>query len=526
MEVEVGQSPTVYANAAGLSRVFEAPAGMSIAGYRLSVAESFTYGSEAGIVGQAYVASSDQSAGNYAYRNLGAGFLGSRIVEHSASEPARWVEARASCDGEGGPCPAHTRIALLAISAAEVTLNDESSPQVSDVQGSLLAGGALHGQTEVSFTASEADGGPGIYSAWFVVDGQPQTPVLLDARDGSCADHGQTSNGTRSFLSPTPCEQTLSSSISLNTAAFGDGQHTLSVIVDDAAGNSAVVYSGTISTDNAPSVLAEPAISGSAQVGSTLTASAGRFAAVQGAGALSAITGQWLRCSDKTATHCAVIAGATSTTYSPVSADVGYYLIYQNTASDNDGATVSDSQPTLAVTEAANTVAGYGSQSNPLSSVAGGAGGGGAGGGAGGPGGSGLDGLTINLPGSSNGPLGSQTPWAIILKARPMTVRRGEKLVFTGRISTGLRPPAGNKIYLRARALKSKGRGHHKHTIYGSWVTFATTKANSRGEYKAEHKMKFGGSYTYQFIALAPQETGYRNTQGVSAVVTVHEKPR
>lgn len=40
--------------------------------------------------------------------------------------------------------------------------------------------------------------------------------------------------------------------LSINTAAVADGQHTLKVVVEDAAQNSSVVYVGTITTQNAP----------------------------------------------------------------------------------------------------------------------------------------------------------------------------------------------------------------------------------------------------------------------------------
>ncbi len=517
MEVEVGASPAGFPNYASVAERFAAPGEMSISHYKLVVPESYTYGSEAGIVGQAYVSASDESGGRYDYRNLGAGLWGPHTIERTPSDLVTSLEASASCDGEGGPCPAHTRIALLAVSAAELTLNDEATPEVTNVQGGLLSGGALHGETEVSFTASEPSG-PGIYSAWFVIDGQPQTPVLLDTRGGSCVDHGQTSNGTRSFLTPMPCERTLSSSVALNTASLSDGEHAVTVMVDDAAGNSAVVYSGTITTDNAPTVLAEPAISGSAQVGSTLTATRARFATVEGAGSLSAISGQWLRCSDAAGTHCAAIAGATGSTYSPASSDVGYYLLYADSAGDNDGTTISDSQPTVVVTEASNGVAGFGGQSNPISSGVGGSGGiGGSGGGAG-------SAVTVNVLPPAGGPLGSKTPWQVTLKSSRKRVHRGITLELSGAVPTRPLPGKGKLVYVRARRVlvKHPRRGPLEH-VFGPWLAFAVTRTGESGGFTVKHKFKFSGAYLYEFEAVAPAEAGYRNSEGISRPVAVEE---
>ncbi|MGH2832510.1 MAG: hypothetical protein ACRDK2_07010, partial [Solirubrobacteraceae bacterium] len=46
---------------------------------------------------------------------------------------------------------------------------------------------------------------------------------------------------------------------------------------------------------------------------------------------------------------CQAIAGATGSTYTPTAEDAHYTIVYQNTVSDNDGQTVSYSQPTLEI---------------------------------------------------------------------------------------------------------------------------------------------------------------------------------
>ncbi len=82
----------------------------------------------------------------------------------------------------------------------------------------------------------------------------------------------------------------------------------MAVSVQDAAGNSSSVWSGTILTRNAPQG-GTPAISGTAQVGLTLTAATGTWAPAPGSYAY-----QWWRC-DATGAACVAIAGATSSSY-------------------------------------------------------------------------------------------------------------------------------------------------------------------------------------------------------------------
>lgn len=429
----------------------------------------------------------------------------------------------AFCEPPSSTCPANDSNswywALAEMRWSDIQLANNATPDGTAFSGPVAnSTSALTGTENLTFNAKdEGTGAPGVYIVKATLDGQSVYDATPDSNSGSCQalpDHRFA--GIYEFSSPHPCKTSESVSIPIDTAAVKDGAHELVVSVIDAAGDESIVYTRQLSTDNAPVIEGEPSVSGSAKVGATLTGTPARFQAPEGAGALSAITGQWLRCTDAAGAHCTTIAGATSATYTPATADVGYYLLYASSASDHDGTTTTDSQPTVAVTEAAGEVAGYGSQSNP----AGGSGGAGAGGAS-----SAASGLTINLT-TTSGPLGSNSPWKITLKAQPSTVRRGEQIVLTGKISTNPRPAHGNKVYLRARAVETTGKGRHSHTIYGAWVTFAATQTNSHGEYKVKHKMRRGGSHTYQFIAVAPEESGYNNTAGVSAGVTIHEHPR
>src|SRR5437773_9520203 len=78
----------------------------------------------------------------------------------------------------------------------------------------------------------------------------------------------------------------------------------------------------------APTNQTLPTISGTAQQGQTLTASAGTWS-----GKSLSYSFQWLRC-DSTGAACGAIASATSSTYTPSSADVGHTLRITVTASN------------------------------------------------------------------------------------------------------------------------------------------------------------------------------------------------
>jgi hypothetical protein len=328
---ELGGRAGGYNNLESASWVFRAPWWANIAHYTIQVAASYTYPWHGSGEGQAFVDASDESDPQYDYRALSDGSIGSRTISVAPTAPVSWITVNASCDGEIGPCPGATLIAQINVSSAAILLDDSTTPTVSNLSGSLVSGSPARGTAEVSFDA--ADSGPGIYSGQLVIDGQPLTPVVLNANNGSCQNLGETADGTRAFAHPEPCAKSTSGSLTLDTTSLSDGAHTLKVIVDDASGNAVTAFNGSITTDNAPSIVTAPTISGLAQVGSTLTATDGTFSLPSGAGSLSATTGQWMHC-DAAGEKCSPIAGATSSTYTPVADDIHHTILYQDAASD------------------------------------------------------------------------------------------------------------------------------------------------------------------------------------------------
>jgi hypothetical protein len=157
----------------------------------------------------------------------------------------------AACGGTAGAtCPAYPGYAAEAdLYAADMTMYDDTDPSVSNVGGPLVGGGTLSGSEDITFDA--ADTGSGVYSATIVVDGTPVTTGVIDGNGGRCQTVGQSTDGLRDFLYQVPCKTALSADVALDTTKLTDGSHTVRVEVDDAAGNTATVWSGTITTHNA-----------------------------------------------------------------------------------------------------------------------------------------------------------------------------------------------------------------------------------------------------------------------------------
>jgi hypothetical protein len=291
----------------------------------------------------------------------------------------------AECGGESGQVcyqgSLYEAWALVEVGWADLALANSSSPAASNFEGTLLQPD-VSGTAELGFTTTDS-GGPGVYLVTAQVDGKNLYSGTPDTNGGRCVAVGTRGEAVM-FDYQQPCKQTETVDIPVNTASLPDGSNTLKVLVTDAANNTSTVYDTNITTENAPTVIAAPSVSGSAQVGSTLNGTPGVFQARTGLEPLSSVTSQWLRCSGS-GTGCAPIAGATSSTYTPVAGDKGYTIEYKNSVEDAAKHKQSAvSAPTVAVAEAPGSEASCAGDTGCQSS--GGNGGNGGSGGSGGPG--------------------------------------------------------------------------------------------------------------------------------------------
>lgn len=138
------------------------------------------------------------------------------------------------------------------------------------------------------------------------------------------------------------------------TAAASDVGHTLRVTVTatnaDGSSSSTSAPTAVVSSASAPSNTQPPTVSGTAQVGSTLTASNGAWN-----GSPTSYAYQWSRC-DQTGSSCAAVVGATASTYKLAQIDAGNTLRVTVTATNSAGSTASTSVPTAVVQSPPPTV--------------------------------------------------------------------------------------------------------------------------------------------------------------------------
>ena len=283
-------------------------------------------------------------------------FAGANALAYSGLD-ASAVEGVAACGGGqtcalggtvGGPvtCPELGGDACLAANhlyAMVVMLDDSSAPTASNVSGTLVSSGSLTGAADVSFDA--ADTGSGLYSASLDVDGVAVASSSFGSNGGRCVSLGDGDPGLLRFDWTVPCPLAGSGTLTFDTGAVADGSHAAAVTLTDAAGNSAVVWSGTVNTLNAPQG-GKPVVVGQAQVGRTLTVDVGSWSP-----APTAFAYRWLRC-NASGGSCVSIPGATGGSYTVSAADAYGQLAVAVTASDADGSTSATSAPSGVVVDA------------------------------------------------------------------------------------------------------------------------------------------------------------------------------
>jgi hypothetical protein len=146
--------------------------------------------------------------------------------------------------------------AQMNIKSATILLSNEAKPTGTGFTGTLLNDPAS-GTASLSFTARD-EHGPGIYRATVQIDGHAIWSGTPDLNEGECVAHG-TYEGALKFRNQQPCPQETDVHTEVQTSTLAEGQHQLKVEVEDAAGNKATAYTGTITIDNQPPAAAPPA---------------------------------------------------------------------------------------------------------------------------------------------------------------------------------------------------------------------------------------------------------------------------
>lgn len=214
---------------------------------------------------------------------------------------------------------------VIAVSAAIIgaVIGQPGSGRAADsgptsTAGPTISGTAQEGQ-ELSTTNGTWNGSPTSYTyAW----------SRCDASGSSCAAIGSATAATYK-------------------AVAGDVGHTLRVTVtaknSSGSGTATSAPSAVVSGTTAPTPTTAPSISGTASVGSTLTANKGTWSGNPTSTAVA-----WLRC-DANGNGCAAISGASNDAYTVTQADAGGTLRLSVTATNPKGSTTFVSKQTAAV---------------------------------------------------------------------------------------------------------------------------------------------------------------------------------
>ncbi len=135
----------------------------------------------------------------------------------------------------------------------------------------------------------------------------------------------------------------------LTTADVGNNVRVV-VTAQNKVGTGTAASSPTavVAEPQAPANSSPPVITGTPQVGQTLTVSTGNWS---GPGQIT-FTFQWFRC-DQNGGSCAAIPTATSKTYTTTSADVGHSLRARVTAKNDNGSTAATTVPTAVISATA-----------------------------------------------------------------------------------------------------------------------------------------------------------------------------
>jgi len=170
---------------------------------------------------------------------------GSNVLRRTAPTDTTELKLTVMCARAGG-CPevksqGQVTDSVWVFSSA-ITLSDNASPQFAGPpSGPLVAGGVLAGVEPVTIAAT--DKGSGVYQAMIEIDGRILLRQVLNGNGSLCQ---------APFVAAPPCQLSASGTIVFNTDELSDGTHSLTLLVSDAAGNTATWGPITIRTLNNP----------------------------------------------------------------------------------------------------------------------------------------------------------------------------------------------------------------------------------------------------------------------------------
>ena len=174
------------------------------------------------------------------------GAVGESLTPMTGSEPATYVLPSTtteitlanycSNDDAGAGCTFGAgENNILELYGSQLTLQDTTLPSGTVTGGTLASSGTVAGTASISYQATDASSG--VRLVQLRVDGEP---VAEKDYIASC-----------SYTDFQACPPSVSDTIDWNTASVANGQHPVELIVEDAAQNTSVIYSGEVTVQNA-----------------------------------------------------------------------------------------------------------------------------------------------------------------------------------------------------------------------------------------------------------------------------------
>jgi hypothetical protein len=406
----------------------------------------------------------------------------------------------ASCPSSSGDEQGHA--VVVYVYAADIALEQQSDPSVSEVSGELASATQLSGTASLDFHAT--DSGSGVYKAIVSIDGKAiDSPIVGEGE--LCKEAAVPAEDQPAFLSAQPCSASTAAHVSLDTTQLSNGSHKLLVEVSDAAGNLTPVVERTIEVDNgsASQLLSAGQTGGSptqSPVASLQPVLSGAQANGTPASSRASLSASWVAGHDaRVDSHGQRLTG-----------EFDHAHTIAGRLTDAEGKPIADAE--VAVTSRSSY---GGAPSVPLADVRTGA--------------QGRFTITLRKASASQrlqltySPTIDGAPVAVqsltllvkakvLLHVSPAVVSAGETVRLRGRILGGPMPQGGKQIVLEARSSGSP------------WLQFLVVRSGRGGRFQGSHRFRLAGPVHYQFRAVCPQEADFPYATGASGNVSVWER--
>jgi hypothetical protein len=253
---------------------------------------------------------------------------GTNNYVHAANVAGTHVSFLLSCSGPA-TCYADAW-STYQVDTVDVTITDVFAPAAGTPSGVLKAQSKLVGDVAISYPAT--DNGSGLYRTVLYDGNDVISRSIVNTNSGHCGEIV----AARTFDRAVPCLLSATADATLDTTKLADGNHSIEVALEDAAGNRTTVYGPvTKLIGNHPPVntgLPRPATDSAfsnAHVGSAIAFNDGGT----WTGPSLSMSYAWLRC-DANGNACEQIPGATGLAYTPTFDDVGHTLKLASTATN------------------------------------------------------------------------------------------------------------------------------------------------------------------------------------------------